>query len=58
VRIATVDGDANFNGLKAPLKLLISRFYRAFWTYRRPFREAPVVVRRFVENRAVGRVYV
>jgi hypothetical protein len=50
------DGDANFNRLKAPLKLSISQFQRGFETYRTPFWEAPVVLRRFIENRAVGRV--
>jgi hypothetical protein len=50
VRIATVDGDANFNRLKAPLKLSIGHFRRVFETYRRAFWQAPVVLRRFIEN--------
>jgi hypothetical protein len=52
VRIAT----ANFNRLKAPLKLSISHFQRVFETQRRPFWQVPVVLRRFVENRVVGRL--
>jgi hypothetical protein len=51
VRIATEDGDANFNGLKAPLKLSIRHFQRVFYTYRRLCWPAPEVRRRFLENR-------
>jgi hypothetical protein len=51
VRMATVDGDANFNGLKEPLKLSIRRFQRVFYTYRTSFWQAPGVRRRFLENR-------
>jgi hypothetical protein len=56
VRIATADGDANFNRLKAPLKLSIRHFRRVFETYRTPFHQATEVLRRFVENRVVGRL--
>jgi hypothetical protein len=54
VRIGTVDGDANVNCLKAPLKLSRGHFQRVFYTYRRPFGQAPVVLRCFVENRMLG----
>jgi hypothetical protein len=49
MRIATVDGDANFNRLKAPLQLSISHFQRVFQTYIRPFWQAPEVPRRFLK---------
>jgi hypothetical protein len=55
VRIGTVDGDANFNRLKAALNLSISHFQRVCQTYGRPSWQAPVVLRRFVETRAVVR---
>jgi hypothetical protein len=50
------DGEAHLNRLKAPLKLSVIHFQRAFQTYRRSFWQAPVVLRRFVENRVVGRL--
>jgi hypothetical protein len=49
-------GDANMNRLKAPLTLSIRDFQRVIYTYGRPFWKAPVVLRRFVENRVVGRL--
>jgi hypothetical protein len=52
VRIATVEGDANFNRLKAALNLSISHFQRVCQTYGRPSWQAPVVLRRFLENRS------
>jgi hypothetical protein len=50
-------GDANFTGLKAPLDLLIQRFYRSLYTYRSLFWEAPVVGRCLLENRTVWRLW-
>jgi hypothetical protein len=52
-RFGTVDGDANLNGLKAPLSLAMRHFRRVVYTYKRPFRPALEVRRRFLENRRV-----
>jgi hypothetical protein len=52
----TVDSDANFTRLKAPLDLSIRRCQRCFYTYKRPLWQALVVRRCFLENRHVWRL--
>jgi hypothetical protein len=49
-------GDANFTQLNTPLNLSIRLFPRRFYTYRRPFWQAPVVRRCFLEDRQVWRL--
>jgi hypothetical protein len=49
-QIGIVDSDADFTRLKAPLHLSIRCFQRRFYTYRRPFWQAPVARRYFLEN--------
>jgi hypothetical protein len=56
-RNGTVDSDANFTRLKAPLDLSIRRFQRSFYTYKRPLWQAPVDRRCFLENRRVWRLW-
>jgi hypothetical protein len=50
-------GEAIFTPLKAALDVLIKRFQRSFYTYRKLFWPVPVVRRFFLENRRVWRLW-